>query len=51
MEKKGELFEKVPLCFPDFIKIDHPGILRDATCVSHALFGTFIKAQIGSRDN
>jgi len=51
MEIKGEFVDKVPLCFPDFIKIDYPGILRDVTSVSHAHFGTFVRARSGSRDS
>jgi hypothetical protein len=50
MELKGEFVDKVPLCFPEFIKLDYPGILRDVTSVSHALFGTFVRARIGLND-
>lgn len=47
MENKGEFAEKVPLCYPDFIKLDYPGILRDVASVSHAIFGTFVRPNVG----
>jgi hypothetical protein len=32
----------VPLCYPDFIKVEYPCLLRDVGSVSHAIFGKFI---------
>ena len=45
MESKREfVVDSVPLCYPDFIKLDYPGVLRDVSSVSHAIFGQFIQS-------
>ena len=32
----------MPLCYPDFIKVDYPCLLRDVASTSDCLFGSFI---------